>query len=166
MHISGLFKSLKCLFFVPAGLGSCLPRLDKTGLKMSNWIFSTSLQYAIFLLSCFRAKMPDHHRSILAARPQNCGRCCANGRPHPSFLLPLCSVAFLPSSGPPAGIFALKHESRKIAYCRDVEKSSRSVSSQPCQAAAGRIPNRPERKTSTLNFRTTQKYAIFLLSCF
>ena len=37
--ISGLFESLKCLFLVLAGLGSCLPWLDKTGLKMSDWIF-------------------------------------------------------------------------------------------------------------------------------
>ena len=37
--ISGLFTSLKCLFFVRAGLGSCLPRLDMTDLKMSDWIF-------------------------------------------------------------------------------------------------------------------------------
>ena len=59
-----------------------------------------------------------------------------------------------------------RHESRKIAYCRDVEKSSRSFSRQSCQAAAVRSPNRLERKTSILNFRTTQKYAILLLSCF
>ena len=45
-----------------------------------------------------------------------------------------------------------------------MEKSSRSLSNQSCQAAAGRSPNRPEQKTSTLNFRTTQKYVIFLLS--
>ena len=63
-------------------------------------------------------------------------------------------------------IIALKHESRKLRYFREVEKSSRSFSSQSCQAAAGRSPNRPERKTSTLNFQTTQKYLIFLLSCF
>ena len=37
--ISGLFEGLTCLFFVLAGLGSRLPRLDKTGLKMSDWIF-------------------------------------------------------------------------------------------------------------------------------
>ena len=34
--ISGLFESFKRLFFIPAGFGSCLPRLDKTGLKMSD----------------------------------------------------------------------------------------------------------------------------------
>ena len=65
-----------------------------------------------------------------------------------------------------AGVFALGYESRKFTYCRDVEKSSRLLSNQSCQAAAGRSPNQPERKTSTLNFRTTQKYVIFLLSCF
>ena len=37
--ISGLFKSFKSLFFFPAGLGSCLLQLDKTGLKMCDWIF-------------------------------------------------------------------------------------------------------------------------------
>ena len=67
----------------------------------------------------------------------------------------------------PPDILALKHESRKFRYCRDVEKSSRLFSSQCCQAAAGsRSPNRPEQKTSTLNFRTTQKNVIFLLPCF
>ena len=63
-------------------------------------------------------------------------------------------------------ILALKHESRKFRYYRDVEKSSRSFSSQSCQAVASRSPNRLEQKTSILNFRTTQKYLIFLLSCF
>ena len=65
-----------------------------------------------------------------------------------------------------ADILALKHESKKFTYCRDVDKSSYSFSSQSCQAAAGRSPNRLERKTGTVNFRTTQKYAIFLLLCF
>ena len=48
------------------------------------------------------------------------------------------------------GIFALKHKSRKIAYCRDVEKSSRSFSIQYCQAAADRRPNRPGTKNKHL----------------
>ena len=47
-----------------------------------------------------------------------------------------------------------------------MEKSSRSLSNQSCQAAAGRSPNQPERITSTLNLRTTQNYVLFLLSCF
>ena len=53
---------------------------------------------------------------------------------------------------PSPGIFAPKHESRKIAYCRDVKKSSPSFSNQSCQAVAGRSQNRPGQKTSTINF--------------
>ena len=49
-------------------------------------------------------------------------------------------------------ILALKQERRKFRCCRDVENSCRSFSSQCCQAAAGRSPNRLERKTSILNF--------------
>ena len=35
-------------------------------------------------------------------------------------------------------VFALKHESRKIRYCRDVEKSSRSLIFQPVLSSRGR----------------------------
>ena len=45
----------------PAGFGSCLPWLEKTGLKMSERLdadFLPSLQCLIFLLSRPRAKTP------------------------------------------------------------------------------------------------------------
>ena len=32
-------RKFKVLVFRSGRLGSCLPRLDKTGLKMSDWIF-------------------------------------------------------------------------------------------------------------------------------
>ena len=67
-------------------------------------------------------------------------------------------------------ILALKHESRKFRYCRDGRKSRiqslahfQASLVKPRQAGAQTVRN---KKQAVKTFDTTQKYLIFLLSCF